>query len=277
MKAHFELAGGSITGREHLRTGKNNQDAYYWLALEDVAIATICDGCGSGPHSEVGAKLGARMTVDTVQRFLSKQEFCIDQPEFWQLVYRDLLHQCQTIADQLGGHFVQTVQDYLLFTIVGTVVTPTLTTVFALGDGVVIVNGDVLQIGPFANNAPPYLAYGLVQSALSDSVVNPLQFQILQTLPTQEIDSMLIGSDGVSDLIAVSDKPLPGQTESVGAIAQFWQQHRYFQNPDQVRRRLALMNREVTKPDWQTQRCIRQSGLLPDDTTLIVLRRYPSS
>ena len=84
---------------------------------------------------------------------------------------------------------------------------------------------------------------------------------------------MLIGSDGVSDLIQVAEQALPGRSEMVGDLADFWQDDRYFRNPDQVRRRLALINREVTMLDKQAQHWVRQSGLLPDDTTLIVIRR----
>lgn len=279
MKNQFELAGGSVIGREHLRVGKNNQDAYFWQVVEEGIIAVVCDGCGSGTHSEVGAKLGARMIVETLRCFL-KDDFCLESETVWQTLQKLLLSHLQQIAEQLGGDRIQTVRDYLLFTIAGVVVTPATTAVFALGDGVVIVNNQVMRLGPFANNAPPYLGYGLL-----DRQSKALQLKALQVLPTEQLQSLLLGTDGVDDLMQVAKQSLPGKSEPVGDIAQFWQDDRCFRNPDQVRRRLALINRDVTTviPQSQDQSSqsssqpyLRQSGLLPDDTTLIVIRRKES-
>ena len=268
MNHQFELVGGSVIGREHLRVGKNNQDAYGWNVSEAGAIAVVCDGCGSGIHSEVGAKLGARLIVETLHRSL-KNGLCLEREECWQTIQQKLLNQLQHVAEQLGGDQVKTVQDYLLFTIVGVVMTPAVTSVFTLGDGVIAVNEQVMQLGPFANNAPPYLAYGLLEGNVSEA----LPIKALQILPTNQVQSLLLGSDGVSDLMEVAQQPLPGRSEMVGDIAQFWQDDRYFRNPDQVRRRLTLINREVTTLNPQSQQCLRQPSLLPDDTTLIVIRR----
>lgn len=267
MKNQFELAGGSVIGREHLRVGKNNQDAYGWQVAESGAIAVVCDGCGSGKHSEVGAKLGTRMIVETMHRVL-KDDLDWTDDQVWQSMQQQWLTQLQDVAMMLGGDRTQTVQDYLLFTIAGVVITPRLTAVFALGDGVIAVNDQVIGLGPFANNAPPYLGYGLLDRKTVES-----QLKILQVLPTAQVQSLFIGSDGVSDLLAGAEQSLPGRSEKVGDITQFWQDDRYFRNSDQVRRRLALINREVTTFDPQSQQCLRQSGLLPDDTTLIVIRR----
>ena len=126
------------------------------------------------------------------------------------------------------------------------------------------------QIGPFPNNAPPYLAYSLC------GYPEWGHLQMHYQLPTQEVESILIGTDGVSDLIESQGSYLPGKPEKVGAITQFWQEDRYFKNLDMIRRRLSLINREVTKPDWQSQRLVKEVGLLPDDTTLIAIRRKRS-
>jgi hypothetical protein len=268
MKNQFELAGGSVIGREHLRVGKNNQDAYGWQVAESGAIAVVCDGCGSGKHSEVGAKLGTRMIIETMHRVL-KDDLDWANDQVWQTMQQQWLTQLQDVAMMLGGDRTQAVQDYLLFTIAGVVITPRLTAVFALGDGVIAINDQVMRLGPFANNAPPYLGYGLLDKQTLESS----SLKVLQFLPTAEVQSVLIGSDGVSDLIQGAEQFLPGRSETVGDIAQCWQDDRYFRNPDQVRRRLALINREMTTFDPKSQQCLRQSGLLPDDTTLIVIRR----
>ncbi|MDO8622315.1 MAG: protein phosphatase 2C domain-containing protein, partial [bacterium] len=59
------------------------------------------------------------------------------------------------------------------------------------------------------------------------------------------------------------------------SIDQFWTDDRYFRNPDMVRRRLTLVNREAVRAE--NGMLARTPGLLPDDTTLVVIRRTSSS
>jgi hypothetical protein len=56
-------------------------------------------------------------------------------------------------------------------------------------------------------------------------------------------------------------------------LSQFWEEDRYFRNPDALRRRLALINSEYTHLDREAGVLIREPGLLPDDTTLVAIRR----
>lgn len=268
MNHQFELASGSAIGREHVRVGKNNQDASCWRVTEQGVIAVVCDGCGSGTHSEVGAKLGARLLVEILQRALVSDR-PLEPETMGQTLQQALLAQLRPVAEALGGDRTQTVHDYLLFTIAGVVITPVMASIFTLGDGVIAINNEVIHLGPFVNNAPPYLAYGLFEKTVSDA----LQIKVLQTLPTDQVQSLLLGTDGVADLVAVAGEPLPGRSELVGDIDQFWQDDRYFRNPDQVRRRLTLINREVSTFHAPSQQWLRQPGLLPDDTTLIAIRR----
>ncbi|WP_088243319.1 protein phosphatase 2C domain-containing protein [Calothrix rhizosoleniae] len=269
MQDKFELAGGSIIGREHLRLSKNNQDAYYWVNFESATIAVVCDGCGSGTHSEVGAKIGARLVVEAILRNLSQDRL---STEFWQGVHQDLLHSLGMIAVSLGRELVQVVKEYLLFTIIGAVIFPQETALFAIGDGVFALNGEVIPIPHFPDNAPPYLGYGLISDILSHMKLVDCQFCVHRQLPTPEVQSILIGTDGVEDLIAVADRFLPGKSDRVGEIAQYWEDDNYFDNPYFLTRRLALINHTSIKPDWETRYLKKQNGLLPDDTTLVVIR-----
>ncbi|HEY9647476.1 MAG TPA: protein phosphatase 2C domain-containing protein [Chroococcidiopsis sp.] len=292
MNSQFEFAAGSVMGRSHGRLGKNNQDAYHVAITDQFAIAVVCDGCGSSPHSEVGATLGARLVAEVIAEALAGAiaepssgaiaepisgeiaeaitELQLDQT-FWQGVQHALLNRLDGWRGQFGGDRAAVVRDYLLFTVVVAVITPTVTVLAAAGDGVVILNGDVQRLSA-ADNAPRYLAYGLLPE------VDPAAFgfTVCYDLPTSCVESLLIGSDGVGDLIDAAAQPMPGRAEVVGAIAQFWQGDRYFHNPDQVRRRLSLINREAIQPDWSRQVMVRQAGLLSDDTTLVVARRKPN-
>ncbi|MEE3719346.1 protein phosphatase 2C domain-containing protein [Tumidithrix elongata RA019] len=281
MNSAFELAVGSVIGRNHLQVGKNNQDAYHTLRSEFGTIAVVCDGCGSGKHSEVGAKIGAKLTVQAIAAQLNRQATKGEDEigeSFWLTVQADLLLQLRNMLEAIGGlsgdirkdsqaesAFFSIINDYFLFTIVGVLITPKESITFAIGDGAIALNGEISEFS-FPNNAPPYLAYGLYRPDL-------VPFQLHHHLATENLNSVLIGTDGVSDLIQAESKLLPNGKEVVGNIAQFWQQDRYFSNPDMLHRRLALMNHEVTKPDWQNQRLVKSAGLLPDDTTLVAIRR----
>lgn len=268
MQQHFEVAAGSILGQNHRRVSQNNQDAWAILTPGQATIAVVCDGCGSRPKSEVGAQLGAQLTVHTLAQLVAEE-----RPEdelFWQTLRKRLLEKMQTLKEPLGAD-EQGLLDYFLFTLTGCLVTPETTWIFGLGDGVFAINEQLHQIGPFANNAPPYLAYSLLWEA--EKGPDPFQLQIYAQQPTEQVQSVLIGSDGVGDLMNVAEEYLPGKLEPVGPLNQFWHCDRYFQNPDQVRRRLAQINREVIQPDWDAQQVRKIPGLLPDDTTLISIRR----
>jgi serine/threonine protein phosphatase PrpC len=252
----FEYAIGSIIGRNHVLVGKNNQDAYRVVSNPKFIIAVVCDGCGSGKHSEVGAKLGARMVTDAIADLLN-QGLAISEPDFWDVLKSNLLQKLVDfieIANEDPESVMDFVNDYLLFTIVGLVITLSETVMFSMGDGAIAVNGKLMQIPAYPDNAPPYLAYGLYRP-------DAVSFEIRDRIPTEKLESILIATDGIDDLVKVED------------INQFWQEDRYFKNPDAIRRKLAILNREETKPDWQKRELIKRSGVLSDDTTLIAIRK----
>lgn len=255
MTGAFEVAAGSIVGREHVAAGKNNQDAFCWIQTPEATIAVVSDGCGSAKHSEVGASLGSRLAAEAlrkhVHRLAAWPPSCV-----LEYVRLELLAALRELATAMGGSLAQTLNDYLLFTVVGAVVSDAISFVFTLGDGVVVVNGatDVLS---YPGNQPPYVAYGLTGSAMPEAE----RFQVRRCLPTAELSSILIGSDGVTDLMRTGD------------LSPFWEDARYFRNPAALTRRLTLLNRETQRALWDERRLERHHGLLPDDTTLVAIRR----
>ncbi|RIL12219.1 MAG: hypothetical protein DCC75_00840 [Proteobacteria bacterium] len=276
----FEYAGGSIPGRDHigrdgLLLGRNNQDAMAWLTTHDSLYAVICDGCGSEPESEVGAKLGARLLLSALHERLVSRPYPVD-PEhgalLWETVRQDLLARLQVLAVlSEGGSFTQAVGRYLLFTVMALVITPARCEIVAIGDGSYALNGTLKSLGPFPDNKPPYLAYGLINSEYSADP-KALRFRCLESIPTAALQSALIGSDGVAALAQKSGARLPGREELVGPISQFWTNDRFFRNRDGIRRYLALINSEVTYRDKRG--ALRTDhGHLPDDTTMFVMRR----
>jgi hypothetical protein len=281
----FQIAGGSVPGTEHTKPGKpgwtNNHDAFHWCQTGNCLVAVVCDGCGSGAHSEVGSKISARLL--TLALFKAAEQYVdqmMRQPDVkieigWERAKTHVLSHISVLAAAMGESFSQTINDYFLFTMVGTVVTPRNTFLFSMGDGVFVINGEVVELGPFPNNAPPYLAYNLTGSTLTDTQPDLLKIMVNRVVPTSELQSLLLGCDGALDLIAAADKKLPHREDVIGGVDQFWLDDHYFTNSDAVRRRLALINKEGAEAVAGGKPRVT-GGLLPDDTTLVVIRRNPN-
>ena len=269
MKNQFEIAMGTITGSSHLAPllWRNNQDAISVLMSDDAIIAVVADGCSSSVHSEAGAQIFSNMLTRKIRTALvqaSQTMACEGDEIFFQAILAevkdDLLAEMRILAHGMGDNFRRVINDYFLFTLAGAIITKGLTCVFSLGDAVFFINDEKITSGPYPENKPPYLAYGLIPTEIPAELV---KFQILGIKPTNEVQHLLLGTDGAQDLISGADKNLPGTNQKLGGIDQFWFQDRYFKNPDIVRRRLALANKATND----------ESALLPDDTTIIIVRR----
>jgi hypothetical protein len=256
----FEIAGGSIAGSAHVAAGRNNQDAFAWAKTASGIVAVVCDGCSGAPHSHVGACIIARLIVQSVARWLNagnverserseRSGYPLQMTSLLDCVRDDVVAHVRVLASAMSAEtkhdrasgamsaFRRTVADHFLCTVVGVVIDAHFATTFSLGDGLVVINGQQERLGPFANNAPPYLGYELLGIARRG-------FEILRSVPVADIESLMIGTDGANDLGTKAEH--------------FWTDDRVFKNPDMVRRRLTILNREMR---------------LADDTTLVVLRR----
>ncbi|AUX41280.1 hypothetical protein SOCE26_026900 [Sorangium cellulosum] len=269
--SRFELAGGTATGTDHLATGRPNQDAYTFRAEGRCLVAVVCDGCGSGARSEVGAALGARLVTEQVLGAL-RRGGDIESPETWEEARRGALAPLRAVAAGMGGSLAEVVSTYFLFTVVGLAVSGDTACVFSIGDGLIALGEELLRLGPFPRNEPPYLGYGLLDRPPGGEAP---RFTVHRAFPSSALRTALLGTDGAVDLLESSSRALPGGGGEVGPLSRFWEDDRYFRNPDAVRRRLALINRAVTRPVWKEERIAREGGLLRDDTTLVVVRRAP--
>ncbi len=226
---HFEMLCGSVIGGAHRRAGRNGQDGF---ALErDTAgrmVMVVTDGCGSARHSEVGAKLGASVVA---REILAQAGGALD----WQAVAGSVVARLGAIA---AAAQTPDIHEHFLFTVVGALITAEETVIFHAGDGLFAVNGVVRQIGPYAGNAPPYLAYALAGG------VEPA-FTVAHRCETAAVESILIATDGAEPLL---------QTGELAKMV------RVPSNPDAIRRRLFLITRAPGSP-------------LEDDTTVAVARR----
>jgi hypothetical protein len=267
----FEIAGGSIRGQRHESKGVNNQDAFAWHCSGNTIIAVVCDGCGSSKNSEVGAKLGARLTIEALRIWLPVLDEAPAATALEQ-VRLHLLEQFGKLIQEMGKDPLKTILNYFLFTIVGAVITPEKVVTFTHGDGVLAINDDYANL-IYPNNAPPYLTYDLVRDHLDPSIHDHLTFNVHWEGRPEEVQDLLIGTDGVNDFHQAAKRCIPGTSRQVGPLSQFWQSDRYFTNPPSIRRYLKQVNRTVLRGEQGQQGARKEIGLLPDDTTFVVIRR----
>ncbi len=288
----FEIAKGTVIGREHRRLARNNQDASFVTEEDGIIIATVCDGCsialgkdgeGYAPASEVGSNLIARLfnklALENLAHFsIRRKVWCNDEAlifDYLESLRIICLEEIMGIASKLGKTPYDALNDFFLATIVSVIITPEIAFVCMLGDGVAYVNGDRIEVQQYPDNKPPYIIFGALNSATSKLGEQYVRFNLLKVLPISEIKSVFIASDGADYIIRNSEKNYPGKQEKIGDISQFWENPKFFTNPDLVRRKLALMNSDHSKIDWELRTVRHETGFLEDDTTLIAIRKEP--
>ena len=278
---NFEIAAGSVVGRDHRRVGKNNQDAYLFKNFGDSIVGLVSDGCGSVKRSEFGSQALVRITLNVIGAYLPLLEGYNNTDDtrfiFWTLVRERILEDLSKVACSMSRDEVFALNEYMLATLLGFIIGPKKTYLFSIGDGEIYLNGKLIKTGSFPDNAPPYIAYGLLgekQKFFSEDMLN---FSIDAELETSELESLLIGTDGLADLRKKSDELIPGKNEKIGPINIWWERDIFFKNIDAVRRRLFLINSDIIKVRYDKGgkflRLDRFSGALRDDTSFVVLRR----
>ena len=232
----FAVCGGTVAGRHHVHAGRNNQDAFAFKRTPGGLFAVVCDGCSSGAHSEVGARVGAQLLVQAVASSGARGATGEDA------VLAELSRLAEAMSGESPGSagFTEVVAESFLFTVVGVALLEDRAFSFALGDGALAVNGEKQLLGPFPGNEPPYLAYSLCGK--EPSLTSRWALEVKQLPDPSEIRSLALATDGAAEL----------------DLAPFLADPRVLTNPDMVRRLL-----------WQQARARR----LDDDATVVVIRR----
>lgn len=157
----FRVSAGTIIGRTHTMRQSNCQDAFSFAVAADYAAGVLCDGCGEGSASEIGAKLAARyLTQEAVTLFL-KGAAPADLPGTLYpalIEYLGGLLNLQRISEMMGRQIF--VKQHLLFTVLGFVLSKESGVIFTAGDGLVYIDGSLRKLEH--GNLPPYPAYHLV-------------------------------------------------------------------------------------------------------------------
>lgn len=248
----------AVTGARHLRLGRNGQDAAgAWVGAGAGAIV-VCDGCGAGASSEVGARLGARLVLAALAARLARGA-SPTEATVWAEVRAEVGAALAQIVVLLGPPAAREalVHEHLLFTIVAAAVRGDALAVWTLGDGGFAFGADApgpaIVRGPFADNQPPYLAYDLVARPAAAELVTA-------TLPRGVV---VVATDGVAEVgldAALAGAPLA----------------RYLAHPDALRRRLAVLARGGERIDWDARCIARTPAVLQDDGAVGVLAWGPA-
>ncbi|MBI5077474.1 protein phosphatase 2C domain-containing protein [Candidatus Falkowbacteria bacterium] len=255
MKNRFIVSFGSVPGSYHRQLFKNNQDAVHVDKSERLLVGVVCDGCGSGAHSEVGAELAARFIV---QWLMSKSEPLsapdVDFEKILEEMREEILEFFRQCAAPLGENLTQIVLEYFLFTVVGFVATEKQTVLFTKGDGVFALNGELAAIDE--NNEPSYLSFGLLSQEKARQ-----KFVIRKILDTAGLENLIIATDGLSELENRKNETIAicGDNQLVGGIGQFVAEDKYGRNASALQKRLNVLG--------------LNHKLLTDDTTVALLRK----
>jgi hypothetical protein len=249
----------AATGARHLRTARNGQDAAASWVGEAAGAIVVCDGCGSGASSEVGARLGARLVLAAVATRLARG---MPPSALWDEVRAEVTAALGRLVDAMvpGGADrdarAQVIHDCLLFTVVAAAIGGGEACVWAIGDGGYAWRGaggdGVRVLGPFADNQPPYLAYELLGMP--------------QVAHVESIESIDLGGAGA--LAVATD----GAVE-LGLAALI--DDRLLAHPDALRRKLGVLARGGERIDWTARRIARTPAALQDDGAVALIGWQP--
>jgi len=301
LMERFETTSASIIGREHLGNeiglkGLPNQDSIALNHHKLFLIGVVSDGCGSTDNAQIGSSILANYLAnsiatqirtgywDTINEFIYSSLHLslvslIKRTSFG--IYQSNKNFCllETIKDMI---------DTFAATLIGFVVTEDKTTIFSIGDGVYYLNGQRTQIGPFENNAPPYIVYSAIEgfretheeiiaskySSFHETQPLCFEFSFHEELATEDVESLVVGSDGVMFLEEAQGELLPGRTDKVvPSIDEIISTDVFFRNPQTLQRLFGMMQANRTVVDWDNRKVRTENSLLIDDTSLIAIRR----
>lgn len=252
LSGSFLAVSGSVTGRDHRRAERDGQDGHAVVISDDVVAGIVTDGCSSGRASEIGARVGAAWLAALVAQTFHGVDEAAAARAASATVCRTLLERLELLARSFdpAGHVSATrVDQSLLFGFLAAVVTPVTTIVFGIGDGIVVVDGRVTVIDPGPQNAPPYVAYGLLGAA--GACIEP---RIHFAGPTDGVLAISVATDGAAPLVDAVDA-------SRASLVTIVADPRYARNPSLLRKRLIVLS---------------DAGTFADDATIAIVRRRPA-
>jgi len=235
----------AVSGARHLRVARNGQDAAATWVGDGAGAIVVCDGCGSGASSEVGARLGAQLVIAAVAARLLRGE---RPSELWSGVRAQVVAVLGQLAEAMPGDRAAVIHEHFLFTIVAAAASGDEVCVWAIGDGGYAFGDRMHVLGPFADNQPPYLAYDLLDMPAAAHL----------DVTCARAGTVMVATDGAVEL---------GDGALIEAAS--------LAHPDGLRRRLAVLARGSERIDWDARRIVRTPAALQDDGAVAVLGWQP--
>ena len=168
----MHVSSATAPGSAHINPGRpgkmNNQDAVAVVTVpkKEIIIAVLCDGCGSEPASEVGANIGAHLIAREIKNSLLAANDpsirTIDWGRFsnaFSLLLKDAI--ALFVKDKGVAAFEEEAQRHFLFTALILIVVKNQAIIVSFGDGVVMIDDEVIKLEPPIKNTPPYCSYTL--------------------------------------------------------------------------------------------------------------------
>lgn len=262
----------AVTGAAHARLGRNGQDAVARWSQGALGVVVVCDGCGSGARSELGAIYTARALCAAMARRLAAGA-CPAEQATWEDARAEVVSHLRALlaswrlpaaptpSDNNDEHAapasiaaadLPALQEHLLCTTIAAACSDRAAAVWALGDGAFVTGGELTVLGPFPDNAPPYLAYDLLGEP------RRAHFAAHALDGAGQASGILIATDGAAAL---------GE-----ALVELAAAPRFTAHPDALRRTLATLARPAERIAWAERRVERTAAALQDDAAIGLLR-----
>lgn len=181
---------GRVIGRDHILRAANCQDAFALIERPDALIGVVCDGCGEGTHSEVGASLGAAFISAQISRLIEERVPVGDMPA---LLYPRVVGFLRTVLEAAQpANPVGFVRDHLLFTVIGAILNHQGGLIFAAGDGLIATDGHLIRRDEA--NQPSYIGYHLLDRAVLSGEPLADTFEVIEV--PSNWNRAAIASDG---------------------------------------------------------------------------------
>jgi serine/threonine protein phosphatase PrpC len=139
----WRVAGASVRGSRHEKSGEPCQDAHNWAVLPGgVLIAAVADGAGSAPFAEVGSQRAAQTAIESLSAALAlrleEEESSTLSDATWQALLVAALSRAQEAIDAEALARSVTARD-LATTLILLAATPGSIAAIQVGDGAAVV------------------------------------------------------------------------------------------------------------------------------------------
>lgn len=136
----WTVAGTSVPGASHRKSGLPCQDAHSWTVINDsILITAVCDGAGSARLSHLGAQTAANKAVETVRKCILEK--CPVSEEDWrnhlEQARAEALSRINELANSEGCSVCDLATTFLL-----AAAAPDCTAALQIGDGAIVARLD---------------------------------------------------------------------------------------------------------------------------------------